>query len=196
MFGLPDHNILSETVATLTRPHPHKTGGHEGTEPPLLLQLEQAIASDSGRGSAPGGSTRAGVPLDVNALHIRDSIAAVVSEHWPGHGDLSRAATPLMERLEQWTSELAGGELETYLLEFCVYWVQQIRDLLDPPVRIPLRGVACAECGTDTITDRDPDDGGKVFRPAVVVHASEDPLRAECLECGAGWRGDALKGLA
>lgn len=189
MFGLPDHHSLSETVAQLTRPHTRKVGELDGIEPALLDLLASAIGNTSGRGSAPGGSTRAGAPLDVTALSLWTSISAVVSEHWPGHGDLARADTSLPDRLEQWTSHLAGSDHEVYLLEFCLYWVEQIRELLEPTRKMPLRGVACGHCGFESIREPNPE-GETVRRPAILVYPDERPTRAECQVCGEQWVGE------
>lgn len=188
MFGLPDRHILSETVAELTRPHTHKLGDLDGIEPPLFQMLEDAVASSSGRGSAPGGSTRAGAPVDVSALQLWTNIQAVIAEHWPGHGDLARANTSPAERLEQWVSSLAGSDHEVYLLEFCVYWAEQIRELLYPTRKVPLRGVKCGNCGTEEVMDRD-QDGGLVRRPALMLYPEESPPRAVCLVCAEQWSG-------
>lgn len=188
MFGLPDHHLLSQTVAELTRPHTHKVGDLDGIEPPLFQMLEDAVGNTSGRGSAPGGSTRAGAPVDVSALQLWSNIQAVIAEHWPGHGDLARANTPPADRLEQWASSLAGSDLETYLLEFCVYWADQIRELLYPTRRVPLRGVECVNCGTGDVMDRD-QDGELVRRPAVTLYPEDSPPRAVCQVCGAEWSG-------
>lgn len=192
MFGLPDHHLLSQTVAELTRPHARKVDGLAGTEPPLLDLLATAIASTSGRGSAPGGSTRAGAPLDVAALQLQHDIYAVISEHWPGHGDLSRADTPAKTRLEQWVSALAGSAHEMYLLEFCTYWVAQIRELLEPTREVPVRGAYCPGCGALDAYRRD-EDGGYIRQPALTLYPDERPVRARCQVCAEEWTGLRLQ---
>lgn len=190
MFGLSNSHPLSLAAAELTRGHKRTKDGHTGIEPPLLQMLEEAIASDSGRGTAAGVS-RTGSPLNVGALHLWDSISAVVAEHWPGHGVLAQHKTPLIDRLTEWVQEVAGTDSELHLLEMCTWWAAQIRQQLEPVHPVPLRGTACLKCKAVTIPVQD-EEGGTVLQPALLAHAHETPVMVECIGCGTAWTGGAI----
>lgn len=190
MFGLPNSHPLSVATEQLTRGHKHTKDGHTGIEPPLLQMLEQAIASDSGRGTAAGVS-RTGSPLNVGALHLWDSISTVVAEHWPGHGVLAMHKTPLIDRLIAWVQEVAGTDSEPHLLEMCQWWAGQIRQQLEPVNPVPLRNTACLQCKAVTIPTQD-EDGGTVLQPALLAHAHAAPVVVECIGCGTTWSGGGI----
>lgn len=188
MFGLPDSNALSQAVALLTRQHTHTTQGITGVEQALLAQLERAIGSDQGRGSVSGVSGASGV-LNLSALELWQGITQVVGDFWPGKGDLAQAKTHLVPRLEAWASATAGTEYEPHLTELCGVWAQRIRDLLDPPKQVPIRGGQCPRCKEYQVLGTDPD-GQRVYQPCLLAHTSEDPLRVECRGCGGTWYGN------
>jgi hypothetical protein len=194
MFGLPPGSSLAEVVHELTATHIRTVGELSGPEPPLLQMLERAIASDTSGASGSGGGTRSGAPVDVIALTLWTEISQCVGEHWPYRGDLSRAGVPLSERLVIWTQHLAGSTSEVHLLEMCLYWRKSIRDLLEPPKSIPLRGHQCPKCRKFWAASLD-SDGRMTWIPAILVHLSEDPVRAECRSCDGEWRGGELVDL-
>lgn len=187
LFGMPDHAPLSQAVARLTRAHERAVGEHIGEEPPLLDLLEVAIKTDtSGATGNGGGGTRAGGPVDVNALHIWQTIAGTVGEFWPGKGRLEYAHMRLKERLTWWTSTVAGTENEPHLLEMCEYWERMVRDLLEPPKRVPIRGAQCPRCKEYQVLGTNAD-GQRVYQPCLLAYLSEDPIRVECRGCGGTW---------
>lgn len=189
LYGMPDTAELSKAVALLTSPHTRTVDGVCGMEPALLDLLEVAIKTDtSGASGSGGGSARAGAPVDVNALSIWQSIYGTVGEFWPGKGDLSHARMRLVDRLTWWTSTVAGTADEVHLLEMCDYWAGQIRDLLEPPKRVPIRGGQCPRCKEYQVLGTDPD-GQRVYQPCLLAHLSEDPVRVECRGCGGTWYG-------
>ncbi len=188
MFGLPNGNPLSEVVLELTRDHPRCVGELSGTEPPLLRLLEVAIKADTSGASGGSGRSVASAPLDVTALSLWEEIREVIGNHWPGKGDLSLSTTHMIDRLEWWTNSLAGSENEAHLLEYCVYWRTAIRDLLEPPTVVELRGVECPDCKTRWLVHED--ETGNTYKPPLRVHMSETPVRVECLYCDTstlGW---------
>lgn len=194
MFGLPDHHMLSQLVFELTRTHVRTVGDQTGQEPALLALLEVAIKSDTS-GAYGGGATRTGAPIDTAALHLWQTISACVGEHWPGRGDLAQAKVPLIPRLERWTAHLAGDALlEMHLLEMVMQWHNQIRNLLEPPMRVPIRGGTCPQCGFQQAWQRNLD-GEQVLVPCLLAHLSEKPIRAECLACGTQYSGGQLANL-
>ena len=182
MFGLPPGNHLREAVVVLTRDHDRTVDGNTGTEPALLRLLEAAIKADtSGAGGGPGRNKNS-APLDVTALSLWEEIAGVVGTYWPGRGDPKHKNQHLIDRLTWWTNTVAGTEYEIHLAEFGTYWVRQIRDLLDPPKIVELRGTACPNCKESWI--RELQELETTFRPSVTINMSEDPVRLECRACG------------
>lgn len=194
MYGMPNGNPLSKAVAVLCQPHQAThPDGYSGEEEPLLRILEGAIGSDQGRGSVSGVSGASGV-LNLSALELWQSIHRTVGEFWPGRGDLAQAKAHLIKRLEAWTLQVAGTAHEPHLTEMCDYWAQQIRDLLDPPKRVPIRGGQCPRCKGHQVLGTDPD-GQRVYQPTLLAHISEDPVRVECLGCGGTWYGNTQLAL-
>lgn len=194
MFGLPDHHMLSQVVHELTRTHVRTVGQHTGQEPALLALLEVAIKSDTS-GAYGGGATRTGAPVDTAALQLWQEITACVGEHWPGRGDLAQAKVRLIPRLERWTEYLAGdAAYELHLLEMVMQWRSQIRNLLEPPARVPIRGGTCPRCGFSQAWQRN-QDAELVLVPCLLAHLSEEPIRAECLACGEQYVGGQLADL-
>lgn len=137
MFGLPNKHPLSEVVLELTQDHLRIAGENQGQEPPLLRLLELAIKADTSGASGGSGRNKNSAPLDVNALALWESIARVIGDHWPGRGDLTLTTTHLIDRLVWWTNSVAGTYNEGHLLEFCVYWRDEIRFLLEPKLLHP-----------------------------------------------------------
>lgn len=194
MFGLPDGTSLSRVVFELCRVHDRTVDDTTGQEAPLLHMLERAVASDQGRGSVSGVSGVGGV-LNLAALDLWRSICSTVGDHWPGRGDLQQASTPLIKRLELWTASLAGTDEEVYLLEFCHYWHSSIRDLLEPPKEVPLRGVTCPTCKQHRVLLEN-GDREYVYQPTLLAHLSETPVRVQCRSCAGTWFGPDLSYIA
>lgn len=132
MFGLPNRHPLSEVVLELTQDHLRIAGENQGTEPPLLRLLELAIKADTSGAGGGSGRNKNSAPLDVGALALWEEIARVIGNHWPGRGDLTLTTTHLIDRLIWWTNSIAGTDNEGHLLEFCLYWRDEIRFLLEP----------------------------------------------------------------
>lgn len=197
MFGLPPGNPLREVVVELTRDHTRTVGGILGTEPPLLRLLEVAIRSSTSGGEGGGGRSKNSAPLDVTALALWEDISRIVGDHWPGRADLARQRTHLMDRLTAWTNVVAGGENEEHLLEFCIYWRNQIRELLEPKQLIPLRGVSCMGCKEAWVVEEK--EGEHVYVPALRASISErhkHGVEVRCLHCEETWSGLGLQLLA
>lgn len=189
MFGLPNSAPLSQVVHELTEAHHHTYGALSGIEPGLLHLLRAAVATSSGRGSAPGGGGgKASAPVDAAALTLWESIAGTVDAHWPGRLDRHPEDPPLDFKLKRWTTAVAGTENEVHLLEMATWWRKQIRDLLDPPQVIPLRQVACPDCGVSQVSEVSQD--GTVLVPALTAYPSEHPMRVVCQACETKWIGE------
>lgn len=193
MYGLPNSSALSFVVHELTATHERTVGELHGQEPALLLQLQRAIASDTS-GAYGGGGDRTGAPIDPAALALRDEIASSINTHAPGKPHYRLGNVDMVGRLQHWTKTVAGTDREDDLLEMCEYWRARIRDLLDPPKRVALRGVSCPSCGYDLCLQKN-QYGETVLAATLLAHLSENPLRAECLACGKEWRDGELADL-
>jgi hypothetical protein len=119
-------------------------------------------------------------------LSIWQGIYQVVGEFWPGKGQLQHASMRLIDRLTWWASTVAGTDDEVHLLELCDIWAGKIRDLLEPPKRVPVRGGQCPRCREYQVLGTDLD-GQRVYQPCLLAHMSENPVRVECLGCGGTW---------
>lgn len=198
MFGMPTGSALGQVVHELTQPH---TRTHEGTtaqQPALLDLLRVAIRSDVG-GAAGGGGTRSTVPFDPTALQLWGDITGEIYRNWRFHCDAPLGPDPLpVEQLQRWCSHMAGvGTIEGQgdLLELCLGWREAIMDMLEPPSRIALRGVTCPACHCSHL-ERVAADGEVTYTAALLLHASADPVRAECLVCGEDWKNGELLDLS
>lgn len=194
MYGLPNSSALSFVVHELTATHERTVGDLHGPEPALLLQLQHAVASNTAGAYGTGGGERTGAPIDPTALALRDEIADSINTHAPGKPQAQLCNVPMALRLQHWTRSVAGTEQEKDLLEMCEYWRSRIRDLLDPPKRVQLRGVSCPSCGYDVCLQKN-QYGETMLAPTLLAHLSEHPLRAECLACGKEWRDGELHNL-
>lgn len=195
MFGMPAGSALGEVVHELTQAHDRTHAGVTGQEPALLDLLRVAIKSDVGGAEGGGGGQRASVPFDPIALELWDSVNRE-SFRWFNGGPAYRAL-PITSRLQHYASHLAGvGTIEGQgdLLALCLGWKREIRDMFEPPTRVSLRGVTCPACSMDHLT-KVAADGEKTYTAALLIHVSEDPVRAECLVCGEDWLNGELLDL-
>lgn len=195
MFGMPAGSALGEVVHELTRPHLRTHDGRTGHEPALLDLLRVAIKSDVGGAAGGGGGQRATIPFDPVALQLWGNIAGDIAE-WVDNDPEYRSMT-LIGKLQKLTSHLAGvGTVEGQadLLKHCLEWHKAIRELLEPPTRISLRGVECPRCHCDHVETQAPN-GERTYNSAIVIHASEKPVRAECRVCGEDWLNGELLDL-
>ena len=196
MFGMPAGSALGQAVHELTQPHLRTHGGITGHQPPLLDLLRVAIKSDVGGAAGGGGGQRASVPFDPIALEMWDRFNTE-SLRWFNGGPEYRAL-PITSRLQHYASHMAGvGTIEGQadLLALCLEWKRQIMDMFEPPTRVALRGVTCPSCKMDHLT-KVAEDGEKTYIAAILIHVSEDPVRAECLVCGEAWHNGELLDLS
>lgn len=178
-------------VDDLTQDHLAMIPGTDriGTEVALLRQLEDAIGSSSGRGSARGvQGSRA--PLDLSAVALHDQVSRYVRE----------LAPTLSTDLPLWVRArvaLYGVPQEDYptLVPTLEGWAGAIRGLLDPPTLVPLRGVACGSCHHDQVLLPDGlEAGAHLLAPALVVTLFPRP-QADCRVCGQHYDTPALHSL-
>lgn len=160
---------------------------------PLLTQLEEAVRSSFGGSSAGGGSTSGSV-LNSAAFYLASQILSQIGDWCRMVG--VRPARDAVSDLVAWSIVFQGsGEFHASQLE---RWAAEIRDLLDPPKRVPLNA-PCAVCDATSHTDAE----GVVSLPVLVEYDSalasydrvsaEATMRARCRVCDAEWNGrDAI----
>jgi len=183
---------LTEAVEALTKET--RTKVMQGTEvtvithDPLLRQLEDAVTSAIGNGG--GGGQATGSVLNSEALFRASVIRAQIGD-WCRQVEV-RPTRDMITDLTRWMVAFVADP--QWHISTLRGWAREIRDLLDPPKRVPLAD-PCPAC---TATKAVGEDGST--SPAVVVeydqvvlHAS---LRAVCRVCLVEWVGpDAVDEL-
>ena len=177
---MPEHfGPFSELVAQLLEDHLDEDNEPEGA---LLVMLYESIGSSSGRGSAPGGGSKASAPLDLDALELWDSIAGDIRENTNFPDVYSE-----LDLLKLWiteTGEFLPAQLD--LMEYMIRWRDAIRDKFNPPKIVPIRQVDCPVCKATK------DSEGVL---PLELHAKKDSPFAVCTNCGHRWEGGELLDL-
>ena len=191
---MADERVLADTLCRDHLAVLPDSEGRIGTEVALLVLLDQAVGSSSGKGSTSGGSDPSTRSLvDSTALELRASIESAVTEGLARLGCAGKGGT-LAERAGAWLWALPPGGYAT-LEPVLAQWVEAIRTLLDPPQQVRLRGVHCSACGYSMVLLDDPlEPGREVQAPALVVTVSAYPT-AECRVCGVEFDTPALHSL-
>lgn len=197
MFGMPAGSALGQIIHELTQDHERTHLGLTGQEPPLLELLRVAVRSDVG-GAAGGGGARAKVPFDPTALQLWGKVTSEVYTNWRFyHPKASKADEPThLVQLQQVCYRVVeqGIDMQAYLLQIAMSWAKDIRDMLEPPQHIPLRGTKCPRCRFSHLEKTD-EEGTTTYHTALLVHMGETPPRGECLVCGEDWVGGELMDL-
>lgn len=198
---------LNKVVDELTQEH-SVTVDQKGvflglrTEHALLLKLRTAVASNMGGGDGAGKAGRERVPLNVGARDLYDRITADITEWYGRETDYAEHGRPTPEvTLRQWFIRFVNRyrqldisdtafDRQIVLVES---WVQQIRDLLDPPFRWPLTS-PCPICGLEWVSLYKVDDPAEIERVRVLnaverEHIEESYVICRNPECGRIWKG-------
>lgn len=184
--------LLSETAHVLTHVHKRRTvtedGDVWGDEPALLDLLAGCVASTTS--SRAGGGGGAGAPVDLGALDLWAEITETIDTNWPHRGDHAYVRVPATGKLTAWVNTTLDPVVEENLFVLVQSWVHRIREHLEPSKRVRLPNVTCPLCGWDrTVTE---DDAGEfTYRPALVAHPDENPVRVVCTvdSCAGEWSG-------
>jgi len=160
----------------------------------LLLKLRAAKAGNVGKSGGAGAASREKSPLNVGAADLYDRLAGVIA----GLHKADSYALPetnlrqwMIGYLNQWRAgNLSHGSMRRRIGEV-QSWVQQIRDLLDPPFRYPINR-PCPNCGEQWAEVYRPDNPSEVERELVLNCVErEDPEDSYimCSACSAVWAG-------
>lgn len=165
-------------------------GVQTSVQDPLLVQLEYAVTSATGKGG--GGGSGDPCPINDAAFFELTRISREVAYWCTG---LFRPSRDVSANLREWVAT-APDDSRTPTLRG---WAASIRELLDPPKRLQITS-PCTVCGGDFYLNGD---GEKVPHPVVVEYAGRDDVmgtvRAVCRAdgCGAYWEGEmAVRALA
>jgi len=160
--------------------------------PPLLEILRGLVAPNSGRtkGGVNDPATRS--VLDVKALtllmHIEDVVGAWVNE-WgiPTRGLIPQVVAVSKAAEDRWrTSTLTESDYLNITSHF-QRWADQIWDLVEPPLQVPLRDAACPRCErAKWVTDE-----GEWVDNILVSYRDGGTVQAECRwrNCVGLWSG-------
>lgn len=165
--------------------------------PSLFDQLAEAV--QSGAGGMGHGKQQSRPPLDIACMSLLLEIADTVADACRSYSLKRTFDTP--KDLRQVASQLlrVGDEdLTSWWTDQLRSWCGQIKAAIscDPDRSWRLHGLACPECGADSIPERTPD--GTMRTPAIEVVWRAGLVRAvACRMCGATWmRGEGLDTLA
>jgi hypothetical protein len=183
---------LLSAIDDLTKPTRTKViqGDHVTTvvHEPLLVQLEQAVTSAIGNGG--GGGSATGSVLNDEALQRLFIIRSQLGD-WCRLLGVRPSRTDAVKDLRAWYVAFLGTNAEQEFYTRTLHgWAATIRELIDPPKRVPLRD-PCPVCKASQWTGVD---GGLRASPVAVEYDHGDPYRtvkAVCRAegCGAEWVG-------
>lgn len=165
------------------------------THPPLVDMLKLRVAPDANQTGGGGSAPNTRNVLDVKSLdllmHIQDVTRAWLQE-WgvPVAGELKLDLRGFWDRLHTLNRT---DSIDEYMFErlasYPDTWAINIWDLIEPPMRISLRGLECPRCGNGKFEN---ENGDTVDNMVIVWRDGQEPT-AECQhrECKAIWVGDA-----
>lgn len=152
----------------------------------LLVQLETAVTSAiTGNGGGAGAPTA--VLVNSAALQRASIIRSQITE-WCQLAKV-RVTRDSTRDLTAWMIAYTGRDLEADWYTRTLHgWARTIRELLDPPKRIPLVD-PCVACGATKYVN---ESGEEIPSPLVVEYdhvALHSSLRAVCRVCEVSWDG-------
>jgi hypothetical protein len=172
------HVTQTDDAGAYLRTH---TAEHEA----LLVQLDKAITSAIGNGG--GGGSATGNVLNGKALYRAFLIRTELGSWCRMNG--VKVTRDLMVDLIAWFDlfKLTGNDSGFYVRQLNG-WAKTIRDLIDPPQRVP-QDIPCPVCGATKYTD---EEGDISTNPIVLEYHREDPIgtaRVVCrnADCAAEW---------
>lgn len=165
----------------------------------LLMKLRAAKAGNVGKGGGAGSPGRERSPLNVGAADLYDRLAGVIAELFKAAAPKAQVLALPENNLRQWmlyylnqwrAGEMSHGSMRRRIGEV-QSWVQQIRDLLDPPFRYPINR-PCPNCGEQWAEVFHPDNPTEVERELVlncVERENPEESYIMCSACSAVWAG-------
>ena len=187
---------LIDAVDALTKPVPTKIVRDDGSttrivHDPLLTQLEAAVTGAVGTDAGAGGQSTGNV-INGPAMYLMSVIGSQIGD-WCRMANVKPTRKPV-DDLRRWLVVALSFQDASFYVKAMQGWADDIRELLDPPKRIPLVD-PCVACGASKFVTADGDERPPVvveYHPAV-LHSS---MRAVCRACELTWTGvDAVEEL-
>lgn len=175
------HNSSYRVDGALVREEVH------GVVPSLLDQLRKCISS-SMRDNGGGGSTSAGLPLDVAALNLLEEIRGKCRERYltAGNGVTQIPASDVEGNLRRWVANILTDEKDVEdARRATAGWVSAILAIIQPQRSTEIVG-ACPHCGwskQEVIVDGET----KICSVLIAVGG-----KVTCQSCETGWEGEEL----
>jgi hypothetical protein len=189
---------LLDTVDELTLPKPVKVPTDDGytwaTEDALLVQLEEAIRSTTGRtGGRSASHTR--MILDADALMQFHKITSTIGD-WCRMAGAKVARDPVQDLRAWYVTTLKSNDTTEFYLQQMQSWAALIRGKLSPKTMLEILG-ACPECAATTWEN----DEGETIQHPVIVQYDPDAVMStvawSCRACGVSRAGEfAQRALA
>lgn len=189
---------LLDIVDELTLPKPVKVPTDDGytwaTEDALLVQLEEAIRSTTGRtGGRSASHTR--MILDADALMQFHRIASTIGD-WCRMAGAKVTRDPVKDLRAWYAATLKSNDTTEFYLQHMRSWVALIRGKLTPKTTLEILG-SCPECDA---TEWENDEGETIPHPVVVEYDPDSVMSTvkwSCRACGASRAGEfAQRALA
>lgn len=162
--------------------------------PALLDMLQGHVIPDTGKtiGGANTPATRS--VLDVKSLdllmHIEDVTEAWLNEwRMPRDGDVKTNMRAFWNHLH---TLYATGTIDQAMFEhlqsYPDTWATNIWDLIEPPLRLPMRGSGCPKCGRTKITTTNDEQTDNLL---IIWRDNQEPtVECQWADCGAIWVGE------
>lgn len=162
--------------------------------PALIDMLRGHVAPDTGKTMGGANDPAARSVLDIKSLdllvHIEDVTRAWLQE-WrrPSAGELKADLRLFWDHLN--ALQRSGGMDDNTFDHLATYpdtWAGKVWDLIEPPLRIPLRGSACPKCQRDKwVTEHDE----KSDNLLVLWRDGQEPtVECQWADCAAIWIGE------
>lgn len=170
------------------------------TDPPLLDWLRDSIGSSMGGNSGGGKSARERTPIDMGAFTLYEDldgrIRSWMTELGGTPGKNLTPAQVLRSWYVLWSATIPTERTISSHANTLEGWVQQVKDVLDPPKRIEITS-PCPVCGQEWINvglklpngEDDPNDVERVHVLVAVERESIHQSFAMCRACDKVWTG-------
>lgn len=198
-----DYSFLRTAVDALTKPVTVAEWIGENsdrtlfrrTDPALLEQLRDAVASSLGGSSGSGKAARERTPIDEGAFSLLEEIDGKARAWLDELGARPGKAVSTVDVLRSWlvmyqAHPLPRTELEVARFERRIRsWTTRIVDKLNPPPSFEITA-PCPECQVEWLRLGGTRDEDEQMRALVaVIREPVEAAHAQCRSCGARWEG-------
>lgn len=163
--------------------------------PPLIDMLYRHVTPDTGKTLGGANDPSARSVLDIKSLdmimHIQDITGAWLQEWRKARtGDLKADLRAFWDQLNALYRTGAIDEM-TYepLAALPDAWAVKVWDLIEPPLRLPLRGSACPRCQRSKITTTGDEEADNLL--IIWRDTSQPTVECQWSDCAAIWIGEA-----